>query len=62
MLDIKLGKYTLDQVLEYADELENDMKGLKETSDLPDVPDYSKVNSLLKDLTLDFYTKKYQGN
>lgn len=49
-LDVRSGKYTIEEVLEMATQLEDEMRGLKETSKLPKKPRKEEVNELLKRL------------
>jgi predicted nucleotidyltransferase len=44
LVEIRNGKYTLEEVLEYGEHLLEDMKGVAKTSMLPKEPDYNYVN------------------
>lgn len=50
LLDIKRGKYTLEQIQKKADSLFIKMEQVKDKSSLPDKPNYKKVNKLLIEL------------
>jgi polyhydroxyalkanoate synthesis regulator phasin len=47
LIDIKTGKWTLDEVKMYADELFHQVKKAYRKSDLPEEPNKEKVESLL---------------
>lgn len=47
ILAIKNGNLTVHEVLEYAEELEDTMRGLKEKTSLPKKPQYDKVEKCL---------------
>lgn len=51
LLDIRNGKYTLNQILKYVDSLDKELTELYETSTkVPNKPDYHKINKWLIDL------------
>ncbi len=50
LMDIRNGKYTLEEVFEMIDDLDNKVENLYETSSLPDFPDFNKINKWLIDL------------
>lgn len=50
LIDIKQGKWTLEQVMEYADELFTDAKVALKNSDLPDQPDRVGASRLCVDI------------
>jgi len=54
LLDIKRGKYTLQEIVEEHDRLYEQMKYWKEASDLPEKPNRDKVNSFIIELTKEF--------
>lgn len=47
LLDIRGGKYALNEIVEMMDCYDNKINELYETSTLPKTPDYNKVNSWL---------------
>jgi len=55
LLDIKLGKYEYDDLLQKSEELITGLPLLYQKSDLPDVPDMEKINSLLIEMREDYY-------
>jgi predicted nucleotidyltransferase len=55
LIDIKQGKWTLDQVKNEAAKLETRMKVAKETSSLPKKPDVQKIDKLLVHLYMNHY-------
>jgi predicted nucleotidyltransferase len=54
ILDIKTGKYQLNEILEMFDSLEEDIKQANDKSSLPKKPDFQKLNNMIIGL-LDFY-------
>lgn len=54
LLDIKLGKWSMEDVKAYAADLFEDAKAACDNSPLPEVPDYEKVNLLVKDTILNY--------
>ena len=59
LLDIKEGKWTLDEVKEYAKDLYEDTKKALAASDLPEEPNRSKINKLLMEVVSDYIYEKY---
>jgi predicted nucleotidyltransferase len=55
--DIKLGKFTLVEIFEMADELQATLDRVYETSTLPTAPDYQKISDLQIDMLEDFWYK-----
>lgn len=45
LLEIKTGKWSLDEVLNYADDLEDKINGTKQKSDLPNKPRYKEIEN-----------------
>lgn len=45
--ELREGKHTMQQALERAVDLENRLRALRESSDLPDRPDYARANKWL---------------
>lgn len=45
--DIRHGKYKLEEVLEAVDELELELKKLRDDPDIPDEPNYDSINQFL---------------
>lgn len=50
LLEVRKGKYTLDEVFDMFDKLDKELKDLYETSTLRNEPDYNKINSWLIDI------------
>lgn len=50
LLDIKQGKYTLDEIFLMVENLEEKFRYAKLNHCLPDVPDYEKINALLEEI------------
>lgn len=57
VLDIKQGKYKIDEVIQLSDEMENELKIIKEKSELPEIPDYNKINHFLTELVFSYFIK-----
>lgn len=55
LLDIKKGKYPLEQILKEIDELEKELESLLENTDLPKKPNFDKVNQLHKEYVKQLY-------
>lgn len=55
--DIKLGKYSMDEVLRKAESLENLIETAYIISKLPNKPDYDAISKLQIDLLRDFWSK-----
>lgn len=51
LLDIRHGKYTLEQIRKYADELNKQLEEAMLKSTIPDFPDFDKINKWLIDVT-----------
>ena len=58
ILDVKLGKWKMTEVLEYAEELEQNVVDAVELSALPKRPRYNEVQELVKRLLKDFHGVK----
>lgn len=58
ILDIKLGKYTLNEVINYATEFESEFNYIYTNSKLPDVSDIFEINNLVKTITKQFFGVK----
>ncbi len=50
LMEIRSGKYSLEQVFEMIDDLDNQVEKLYETSKLPEYPDFDKINKWLIEL------------
>ena len=48
--DVRAGKYTYDEIIEYADKSDKSLNGLYNTSTLPQKVDMHKINNLLLEL------------
>lgn len=62
LLDIKLGKYPMEEVLEMADHYESIIEACRDKSDLPAKPQFKKIETLCMEL-IKFhlgYTSEYQ--
>ena len=55
ILDIKLGKYKMTEVLRMAEEFENELNDLVEKSKLPSKPRYNEVQELVKNMLKQLY-------
>lgn len=60
LLDIKEGRWTLDQIKDYAEDLYEDAKKALEKSDLPEEPDDTTVNEIFMEIISDHVYEKYQ--
>lgn len=66
LMDIRNGKYLddnrqpLPEFYEIVDEYENKLNYLKEHSDLPDKPDYYKINRFLEDVNLSVIVRSHR--
>jgi predicted nucleotidyltransferase len=58
ILDIKKGKLTLKEVLQYSDDLEEDIRVAVEKSDLPCKKRFDEINDLCMTLFYEFYNKR----
>jgi predicted nucleotidyltransferase len=58
LTDIKLGKYTFEQVMEMYKELDARLLLAYEKSELPEKPDYHKINNFIIELTKDYLENK----
>ena len=56
--DIKIGKYSLNDVLDEAETIEKEINDIKDSCKLIENPDFNKINSFVIDLTNDFITEK----
>jgi predicted nucleotidyltransferase len=54
LLDIRNGKWEYDKLVNYAEELQEDVTKAYEKSTLPKTPNYNKINELLQKITEDF--------
>ncbi|MBI2171898.1 MAG: nucleotidyltransferase domain-containing protein [Chloroflexi bacterium] len=57
--DVRLGKYSLPEVLRQAEELERELQDLCTTSSLPEKPDLGKINDLLYELHTEHWARKH---
>lgn len=57
LLDIRNGKYTMEEVLKMADDLTEQLRKSEDTSTLPKIPNYNKVNKLITEIVEDFLEK-----
>lgn len=48
LLDIKLGKWKLEEIKQYAEALFADARAAYEASELPEEPDYEKANAIVR--------------
>ena len=60
LLDIKEGKWTLDQVKDYAEGLYEDAKIALKNSDLPEEPDSATINEVFMEIISDYIYEQYQ--
>ena len=51
ILDIKLGKIRLNDILKEADEIKDEINQLEDTTDLREKPDFDRINSMVIDMT-----------
>jgi len=58
ILDIKSGKYTLDNILDLSDDLEFEMEKALNESQLPDKPQIDKIETLLIELVEESWSTK----
>lgn len=58
LLDVRSGKYSYDEILTQANELDAKLNILYEKSTLPHSPDTNKINELVIKLFLDFWAQK----
>jgi predicted nucleotidyltransferase len=54
LLDVRNGKYTLEQVNKMAEDLIKEMREAEEKSTLPERPDYNRVNQVVIGITEDY--------
>lgn len=50
--DIKIGKVSLNEVLDEATEIENEIRNLKDKTQLPENPDFNEIEDLVINITL----------
>jgi predicted nucleotidyltransferase len=50
LLKVRNGEYTYNEIFEMADEYENKFKYASENTDLPDEPNYSKINEIVMEI------------
>ena len=55
ILDIKAGKYKLNEVIELSEELEEKFKVLDEKSFLPSKPNFDMINKLSKNILMEYF-------
>jgi len=60
LLDVRYGKYTIEEVNSLAEELIEEMRRVEKTSKLPEKPDYHKVNKIVAEIVEDYL--KEHGN
>lgn len=58
LLDIRYHKFEYDYIMEYTENIYNEMNSLIETSTLPDNSDYDKINDILIEARKLIYNKK----
>ena len=58
LIDIKLGKWTLEEVKELAADKFSDAGKIFQNSDLPDEPNFELVNKLTKEILYDYLYKE----
>ena len=56
-MEIKTGKWTLKQVLEYSDFLENEVNRINELSDLPNKPRYKEIEKFTMEVFAEWILK-----
>jgi predicted nucleotidyltransferase len=54
LVDIKIGKYTKEQVLEMYQELDAKLYNAYKNSQLPEKPDFNKINEFIIELTKEY--------
>ena len=54
-IDVKKGKWTLDEVSQRAEELFAEIRDKYDSSPLPDYPDYDRLNSLVTEWLKEHY-------
>jgi len=59
ILDAKLGKYKLKEILDFSEQMENEIVELEKKSKLPSSPRYKEVNELLKTILKDAVFNPY---
>ena len=55
LLSIRNGAWTYEQVIQYAESMEEEFKILRESSPLPYQADFKGINNLLIDIYCEFY-------
>ena len=58
LLDIRNGKWKREEIIQYAEDLEQDIKALREKSPLPSHPQYDKINEYLVKTVKGFWLYK----
>ena len=58
LLDIRNGKWDYDTMLKQAEELDEELKSLYETSTLQDSPDREGINDLYIETVKEYWTRK----
>ena len=62
ILDIKSGKYSIEEILLMSTEIENRMRDAKERSILPASPNFKKINELIKSMIKEHLLNVTKGN
>jgi predicted nucleotidyltransferase len=57
LLDIRNGKWTSDDIIKYSEQLEAEIEGLTEKSDLPSKPRYNEIENLLIEMVESHWNK-----
>jgi predicted nucleotidyltransferase len=55
LMDIRQGKYSMQQVLDMAEEYIQELRNLKKVSTLPKKPQYKQINELCKEILKEHY-------
>jgi polyhydroxyalkanoate synthesis regulator phasin len=58
LLDVKNGKYKLEEIKIMVEDLMQQFKQAEQTTQLPDCSDYNKINNVLIDIIEDYFNKK----
>ena len=58
LLAIKNGAWTYEQLLEYAEQQDEIIKGLYDTCKLPRIPDMEVINNTVMELVFEMYRDK----
>jgi hypothetical protein len=57
LTDIKLGKYKFEEVMDMYEVLDNKLQIAYEKSELPEKPDFNKINKFIIELTKEYLRK-----